>query len=1359
MRDCNALPAVKAAYRNKAGQGGGGGRHGGGGHGGHTVSTAVTLGRNGVIAEEDPFSFDNPFTAFVTLLHAEAEEQAAVDILRAEFAKKLTVTLIGLADAAHAPVGPEPMETSTPVDCDPIPDDVFTMLELDPPVSKELVAKILAATKPKRGCAGLRGTDVLIDSAASIHIIRERQLLTDIRDTGTPVVIAGVGGALISTSWVGELPYVGTVLFHEGAIANILSLALMEDRYPVVMRHGMFEVQVDANKTLKFYRRSDKNQKLYVADFEEQLTDRRRVPAPLYEEAAVNQPSEQSLATILENELRVSAHELQMAKEARELIKRLGYPSEGALIEMLTQGMLIESRVTAHDVHRAFKIYGRDPSVLKGKTVAVKASAIRSEYVASPEQKEQSLHVDVMFAAGEAFLVSVSSPLHMVMATHLRSRSTQDVKKALFQHLASYSSEDFLIKTIFTDGEGAIAALQTELNAAGIAVNTTAAGMHVPIVERMNRTIKERVRSILASLPYSLPHAMLPYAVLYAVRCINMAPTKGRKDRVSPREAFIGRKSSAKLDCRISFGDYVQIPIVSTVVRNNLDPRTVGAIAVLPIGNRQGSVRFISLATLKPVTRDHWTALPTPAEVCNYLTSLARSRGRQIQIDVVEDVNEDDDGDEDYPSIVESPLRVLQGNAERNMEQAFLDPSVEGVAQQPAGGHQPGAESTEGGPVSDHVAGSGPHGPPPGLPPPPAALAGSAPGISAGSEAIDSGLRRSTRHKPAAQDPAYDYGMLAAEEQEVELGLHVALGKALAEHYDDTMEAVIFELLQMIDKKVFHAVSREDLSKDEMRGIIRSSLFLKYKHLPNGDFEKLKARLVAGGDLQDKSIYADLSSPTASLMSVMLTLVLAARERRTVCTIDIGGAYLNADLVEKVHMRLDKRLAKIYVELMPSTEHLLEQDGSMIVRLDKALYGCVESALLWYQHLKATLLKFGFVPSPIDACVYNSGTGKDQMTVCVHVDDLLVTCKSPMKIDNLVNHLINSYGEVKVNSGKVHSYLGMTIDFSTDREVKITQEHYVQEILETYHVTGRALTPAQGSLFVIDPDSPALSAANREEFHSRVAKLLYLAKHARPDLLTLVSFLATRVQCATDHDAKKLNHGLKYLNATAHMGLVLSAGDETMPLQVVSYVDASYGVHGDGKSHTGSIITLGKGAIHGKSSKQKIVTKSSTEAELIGLSDAATLVLWVREFLIHQGYPALPAIIYQDNLSTIRLASKGIASSDRTRHIAIRYYWMAERVTNGEIDVRHLSTDKMIADLLTKPLFGKVFDTLRDQLLNWEGAGKMETDREAVYQEATMADFTDGTGYEARSDNRGPPSNKDKGKGREVKTDQQRLGR
>ena len=94
------------------------------------------------------------------------------------------------------------------------------------------------------------------------------------------------------------------------------------------------------------------------------------------------------------------------------------------------------------------------------------------------------------------------------------------------------------------------------------------------------------------------------------------------------------------------------------------------------------------------------------------------------------------------------------------------------------------------------------------------------------------------------------------------------------------------------------------------------------------------------------------------------------------------------------------------------------------------------------------------------------------------------------------------------------------------------------------------------------------------------------------------------------------------------------------------------------------------------------------------------MIIWIRNFLIAQGYHLSAAVVYQDNKSTIAMANKGASTSERTRHVALRYFFVKDRIESGEVSIQYLPTGEMIADLLTKPLQGSLFRRLRSELLN-----------------------------------------------------------
>ena len=148
--------------------------------------------------------------------------------------------------------------------------------------------------------------------------------------------------------------------------------------------------------------------------------------------------------------------------------------------------------------------------------------------------------------------------------------------------------------------------------------------------------------------------------------------------------------------------------------------------------------------------------------------------------------------------------------------------------------------------------------------------------------------------------------------------------------------------------------------------------------------DRIKARFVAGGNEQDREFYGDISSPTVRTDSVLMIAVIAAWERRTVATMDIGGAYLNADMEgPAVHMRINKQVSELLCHLDESYRPFVQANGKIVVKLLKALYGCIQSSLLWYRHLKSSLESIGFEANAKDNCVFNLNRDGYQCTACV----------------------------------------------------------------------------------------------------------------------------------------------------------------------------------------------------------------------------------------------------------------------------------------------------------------------------------------------------------------------------------------
>ena len=175
-----------------------------------------------------------------------------------------------------------------------------------------------------------------------------------------------------------------------------------------------------------------------------------------------------------------------------------------------------------------------------------------------------------------------------------------------------------------------------------------------------------------------------------------------------------------------------------------------------------------------------------------------------------------------------------------------------------------------------------------------------------------------------------------------------------------------------------------------------------------------------------------------------------------------------------IYMKLDPLVSAILTQVNAKYAEYQCDDGTMFVKLNKALYGCVQSAKLWYAHLRETLCSMGFERNPLDICVFNKVVDGKQCTICVHVDDMLITCEIDEVIDSVYAQLVERYKDVKIVRGPKVAYLGMSLDFTEDGKVKCGMAGYVSDLIRMCEVTGKATSPAAESLFD-DRESPELT--------------------------------------------------------------------------------------------------------------------------------------------------------------------------------------------------------------------------------------------------------------------------------------------
>ena len=530
--------------------------------------------------------------------------------------------------------------------------------------------------------------------------------------------------------------------------------------------------------------------------------------------------------------------------------------------------------------------------------------------------------------------------------------------------------------------------------------------------------------------------------------------------------------------------------------------------------------------------------------------------------------------------------------------------------------------------------------------------------------------------------------------------------KGIKKYKQEAELMLIAEFKQLLEYKTFHGVKESDLTSEQklkagnMINLIEEKI--NRGHTPENPV--LKGRSCFNGRVQ-RGLYTkeQTASPTVSQDAFFLTSIIDALEGRKKAITDVKGAYLNAKMKDVVIMKIIGPEVDLFCKLDSTLkEYVTKEKGRKVLytQLDKALYGCVQSALLWYELYSSTLLEMGFVINPYDLCVANANLEGHQCTICWYVDDNKISHKDPKVIERVIKRIEEKFGTMSKTMEEEHDFLGMHIKYK-NKKVEVTMKKHILKAINDFmdDITRNAATPAKTYLFQVR-ESADLNEEKAENFHSVVALLLFISRRCRLDIQTAVAFLTTRVAQPTEDDWAKLKRVLQYLRGTIDLKLTLGADDI---MKSKTWVDVSYGVHNDCKSHTGGAMSWGWGVLMTKCQKQKLNTKSSTEGEIVGLSDYLPNVIWARMFLDEQGYSLQENIVYQDNMSAMKIANNGKRSSgQRTKHMDNRYFWIKDRVKSERITIQYCPTEQMVADFFTKPLQGSSFKKMRDIILGYK---------------------------------------------------------
>ncbi len=259
---------------------------------------------------------------------------------------------------------------------------------------------------------------------------------------------------------------------------------------------------------------------------------------------------------------------------------------------MVRLNLLKDCPITNADIIHAHKIFGPDLPNLRGKTVRRKPERVRTEYVDIPHvildvHGRVTLVADVMFVNDVPFLVSSSRNINLITIEHAPQRTASKLG-SLLQHVLTrvYAHVDFQVQTILMDNEFK----KVCDHVPHATLNIPAASEHIGEIEHKIRSIKERSRGIICTLPYAcIPHQMLIHLLHHVVMWFNNFPVScGVSDRFSPIELILRHRLDYSYHCKALFGSYCKTHEEITPT-NSMQSRTMPAICLGPTGNMQGT--------------------------------------------------------------------------------------------------------------------------------------------------------------------------------------------------------------------------------------------------------------------------------------------------------------------------------------------------------------------------------------------------------------------------------------------------------------------------------------------------------------------------------------------------------------------------------------------------------------------------------------------------------------------------------------------------------------------------------------------------------------------------------------------------
>jgi hypothetical protein len=349
--------------------------------------------------------------------------------------------------------------------------------------------------------------------------------------------------------------------------------------------------------------------------------------------------------------------------------------------------------------------------------------------------------------------------------------------------------------------------------------------------------------------------------------------------------------------------------------------------------------------------------------------------------------------------------------------------------------------------------------------------------------------------------------------------------------------------------------------------------------------------------------------------------------------------------------------------------------------MQKALYGLKQASLAWYIRLDDVLTSIGLVKHSADPCFYYLFKGDEWALVLIYVDDNAIA--GTQKLRDLITDTLKREFNAK-DLGVASRYIGTSIEYLPDG-ILLHQKSDIETFLaknKQLNVTPLK-TPFNEYTFKDIANSEPIDVT---PFRSLIGGLMWYALSTRPDILFAVISLAQFQTNPTKLALKGVRNILRYLKGTLNYGIFISypKAGSSPTFVLIPFSDASFSIPIlDLRSASGILFLLNRVPVHWISRKQRLISLSSTETEIVAGSLCSQELLWILQILNPLVKLEKPISLCIDNLS-MKYIAESILMSHRTKHLEIRHLFIKQLLLEHPVILKWVPSDANLADIFTK---------------------------------------------------------------------------